>query len=45
MLLCIGLNNDLKKFGQIENYLFSVFQRVRLDLQKMEGLRVNDKVF
>jgi len=39
------LNKDLKKFSQVNNYLFSVFQRVKLDLQKMEGLRVNDKVF
>lgn len=39
------LNNDLKKFNQVDSYLFSVFKRVKLDLQKMEGLRVNDKVF
>lgn len=38
------LNNDIKKLGQVDNYLFSLFQRVRLDLQNMEGLRVNDKV-
>lgn len=43
------LNQELKKFNEIDNYLYSVFKCVKLDLQEMQsvktgGLKKDDKI-